>query len=267
MSDRVAPFEPELEELSVELVRDAELYALLHRGNAGDLSFYNERCRGAKGVLELGVGYGRVASVLCAAGLDVVGVDTHAGLLRLAIAELGSGHPGSFFAHRLDMRDFSLGRYFDAVIIPYSGLFCLLDDAAVRQCLGSVRQHLGPGGRLVLDVYEADSFHGECAPEDFDGTSSEPIVRIDHEEQELTVFESSRWDKNCQRLDISYEFRDASGVKVHSSTIPQRYLLRHQLERALVTAGFVIERIAGGFAGEAPSSSADVVVVEARLVS
>ena len=91
--------------------------------------------------------------------------------------------------------DFGAGllQAYEAVLAVESGVAYgghAFDDAALHECLGSVQQHLEPGGRLLLDVYEADSFHAECAPEDFDGTSSEPIVRIDHDGQELTVFES-----------------------------------------------------------------------------
>src|SRR6187402_1674898 len=150
-------------------LRDARLYALLHRGNTGDVDFYLQTCRHARQVLELGVGFGRVAAPLVRAGVPVTGLDNHPGLLELATRELGADSGAARFeAHAADMRSFGLGAKFDRILVPYSGLFCLLDAAAVRACLTCCREHLSPGGRLLFDVYEADSFHAACEPGDFD---------------------------------------------------------------------------------------------------
>ena len=61
----------------------AELYALTHRGNRGDLEFYRRTCRGARSVLELGSGYGRVLTVLANAERRVVGLERDPQFLAL----------------------------------------------------------------------------------------------------------------------------------------------------------------------------------------
>ena len=43
---------------------DRRLYASVHRGNPGDVGFYERLCAEARTVLELGCGYGRVLSRL-----------------------------------------------------------------------------------------------------------------------------------------------------------------------------------------------------------
>lgn len=240
-------------------------YALLHRGNPGDVEFYVGRCAGTEHVLELGVGYGRVASALVAAGWQVTGIDVDPGLLELArasIADLGFAH--RFRAYQQDMRSFRLDARYGRILIPYSGLYCLLDEGSVLECLGRCREHLAPGGRVVLDVYEADSFHEAYSPEDFDETLREPVVDVVANGQSFSVFERSHWFKQEQRLDIHYEYRDQDQRVVHTSTIRHRYLLQAQLERLLETAGFTLRAIHGGFAGEPTGYDADVVVVEAE---
>lgn len=246
--------------------RDAELYSLLHRGNSGDVEFYLQFCRGARRVLELGSGYGRVAVPLAVAGHHVTGLELHPGLLDMAREYARREQVTERFRGLLqDMRSFELPEPFDRIIIPYSGLFCLLGEGDVEACLRRCRQHLAPGGRLAFDVYEADSFHTECTPEDVDETELEPVVAITHRSSPLMVFERSSWDKPRQRLHVAYEFHDQRGVIVHRSTIVQRYRLVSQLQRSLRGAGFASTSVHGGFQGEPVSGLADAVVFHAQI--
>lgn len=247
-------------------LRDARLYALLHRGNPGDVDFYLRRCRGVRHVLELGVGAGRVAGPLVCSGVPVTGVDTHAGLLELARRDIGEMNGTGFRGVAVDMRSFELDLQFDRIVIPYSGLFCLLDAADVQSCLSRCRQHLTLGGRLVFDVYEADSFHAACDPDAFDASEREHVVDVMDGETRLSVFEHSTWDKSAQRLDMTYEYLDAQGQVVHASCVRHRYWLLDQFAPTLAEAGLAIETLHGGFAGQPPGPDADVIVVEARAV-
>src|SRR5690606_41030673 len=63
----------------------AALYAALHQGSPGDVDFYNRVCAGAEGVLEFGVGAGRIALALAEASVSVVGIDCDEPLLSLAL--------------------------------------------------------------------------------------------------------------------------------------------------------------------------------------
>src|SRR6188768_1681102 len=118
---------------------DAELYGLVHRGTPGDLAFYARVCAGARAVLELGCGYGRLLPALAGVVHSYVGLDCDAGLLRLARRERAALHEP-----------------FDRILIPHSGVFCLQSDADVLDCLRCVRAHLRDDGELVLDSYAAD---------------------------------------------------------------------------------------------------------------
>lgn len=247
-------------------LRDARLYALLHRGNPGDVEFYLRRCRGARHVLELGVGFGRIAGPLARAGMSVTGIDNHAGLLELAAAALAEPADAvEFQALLADMCSFELSAQFDRIVIPYSGLFCLLDAANVQACLTHCREHLRPGGRLLFDVYEAASFHDGCEPEAFDASEREHVVDVTDGEVFLSVFESSTWDKSAQRLDMTYEYVDEQRQVVHSCLVRHRYWLLDQFPPTLAKAGFALETLEGGFEGEPPGPDAEVIVVEAKL--
>ena len=163
------------------------------------------------------------------------------------------------------MTDFALGRRFDRVLVPHSGLWCLPDDAAVRSCLASARRHLEPDGRLVLDAWAGDAFHAEGDPEDFGTGEADPIVTVEVAGRgELDVYERVDWDRDAQRLDVTYLHVPRDGGRTEEGTIRHRYLLRPQLEALLTESGFEVERLEGGFGGEPYSPEADVLVCVAR---
>ena len=91
-------------------------------------------------VLYLGIGTGRIALPLGDAGIELVGVDAHPGMLR----RLRARRP-HLAAHLGRIEDLDLGRRFDLVIVP-SNILCTaarLDRAAA---------HLDPGGRRYTQV-------------------------------------------------------------------------------------------------------------------
>lgn len=220
----------------------ASFYAALHTGTEGDLAFYAKACQGASSVLELGCGDGRVLNTL-----DVphrAGLDLHGGLLQAAQARLGK----DVELHTMDMRTFELGRTYERILLPFSGVYCMLDDDDIAACFERVRAHLEPDGVFILDAYRADGFHADCEPEDVGDEDWAELTVIEVEGQPYTVFERSRWRPDTQRIDVTYRHvpltqRTASV----DGSIEQRYLLRHQLEGHLADAGLANVEVFGGF--------------------
>lgn len=240
----------------------AELYALLHRGNPGDLAFYRRFCAGAGSVLELGAGYGRLAIALARSGSEVVAVDLDREMLALA-ATAAAREPSEVRARLshvvADMARLSLGRRFDRVIIAYNTLCCLLDPAEVRSCLCAAREHLAPGGRLALDVYRADDSADATEDED------EPVVAIEHRGAVYHVYEHSEWQSGTpQRLDTRYRFVPEGKRAIIEHTIRQRYLRADELEGLLGEAGLTVVARAGGFRGEPLDDEAEQLVLVAE---
>src|SRR5690348_7160994 len=95
----------------------AELYAQLP--DATDLWPWLELAQGAvPPVLYLGIGTGRLARPLNAAGIELVGVDSHPGMLERLRARL----PGTE-AIQSRIEELDLGRRFDLVIAPSNILY------------------------------------------------------------------------------------------------------------------------------------------------
>jgi SAM-dependent methyltransferase len=118
----------------------------------GDVEFYLGRLRSCTGrVLEPAVGTGRMTIPLLEAGIEVEGVDNSPEMLaicRARCAERGL-EPALYEG---DMRSLSLPERYEAIIMP-AGSFHLIERR--EESLGTLerfREHLVPGGRLILDL-------------------------------------------------------------------------------------------------------------------
>lgn len=100
-------------------------------------------------VLELGCGTGRVMSALLGAGIDAYGVDLSGEMLRQARARLGARAP----LMQMDIRHLGLDGRFALVLLPYSLVTYLKDDAEWQQLAGGLRRALKSGGRVLLDAF------------------------------------------------------------------------------------------------------------------
>lgn len=217
----------------------AQFYAALHRGTPGDLAHYRRLCKGASSVLELGCGYGRVVTSLAAHGRTIVGVEPDEEMLALArdaVTRLPAEDQAGVTVMAGDMRTLDLGRRFDRVLVPFGGLYCMLDDADLDAALATVARHLAPGGTAGFDLYRADDFHADAEPDDVPDDAHTPLARVTVDGTDYEVLERSTWDKPKQRIDASYLYVDEVGRTIHG-LIEQRYLLQPQLEAALARAG------------------------------
>lgn len=222
-------------------LEEALLYSLVHDGAPGDVAFYQRLAAGAGRVLELGCGWGRVASSLSAR--EVVGLESDPGMRALAEARGFVATPG-------DMRDFALGA-FDLVIVPFTGIYCLLTEDDLLAAFRSIRSALAPGGRLVFDAYAADRFHEESLPEDYPDDVLELVAEIEHRGEPLLVYERSTWDRERQRVDAFYLYeRERDGLVIAELAIGHRYVLSETIGPLLARAGLRLESIAGSFEGE-----------------
>lgn len=220
---------------------EALLYSLVHDGAPGDVAFYVRVTKGAGRVLELGCGWGRVASRLEVG--EAVGLESDPGMRAL-------GASRGFTAVDGDMRRFDLGR-FDFVIVPFTGICCLLSEDDVLACLRSAREALAPGGRLVFDAYAADRFHEESLPEDYPDDLMELVAEIEHGGEPLLVYERSTWDRDAQRVDAFYVYeRERDGLVIAELEIGHRYVLSATIEPLLARAGLRLVSMAGSFDGE-----------------
>ncbi|MEP7360197.1 MAG: class I SAM-dependent methyltransferase [Chloroflexota bacterium] len=108
-------------------------------------------------ILELAVGSGRLAVPLAAAGNDVTGVDVDGAMLDRARAKWretgGAGRGGSLTLIEHDLLTLDLPVRFDLVFVALNSLLLLDGRAAQQRALRTIRVHLTPAGRAVIDVW------------------------------------------------------------------------------------------------------------------
>ncbi len=106
-----------------------------------------ERNPSARTLLDVACGTGKHLEHL-RAQFACEGVDLDEGLLEIARARL----PDVPF-QRADMRDFDLGRQFDAVTCLFSAIGFVGDPAGLAGTARSLARHLAPGGVLVVEPW------------------------------------------------------------------------------------------------------------------
>ncbi len=132
----------------------ARLYDPWSASVVEDIAFYVEEALASGGpVVELGVGTGRIALPVAAAGIDVIGVDASAEMLAVCLARARA----SGLEERLDLRVGDLRRPpvkgpVPLVTCPFRAYLHLASDEERLEALGAARSLLEDGGRLVFTL-------------------------------------------------------------------------------------------------------------------
>lgn len=118
-----------------------------------DVAFYQRLAAESAGpVLELGCGTGRITIPLAQSSAEIVGLDREPAMLDHARAKATQAGVGVEFVQG-DAREFELGRKFGLILFPNNSLSHLLVRPDIESCFRSVRKHLKPGGRFVIEVF------------------------------------------------------------------------------------------------------------------
>ncbi len=243
---------------------DGALYDLLLGDFQPGLDFYVELAKAARGpVLDVGCGTGRILLPCLQAGVDIEGLDLFAGMLqrlREKAAALGLNPT----LHQADMAAFRLPRRFARIMIPFNAFVHILTTEAQLGCLRACREHLQPGGMLVLDT----SFPGLNWIAQTSGTRALE-GEIAHPETGLPI---RAWDtrtfdrvKQVQYSCNEVEMLDATGqvIATHPSKTTMRWTYRPEMELLLRVVGFARWEILGDFDGRPLEKETDTMIVQA----
>ena len=139
--------------MSEQFYADAGFYDRLFPGGQEAVDFYrSEADRSGGRVLELGCGTGHKLVPIASDGHPCTGLELSPAMLAEARRKADE-HGAEVEWVQGDMRDFDLGRTYDLVLIAANSLLHLLEAPDLVSCFRSVRRHLAPGDRLVLDVF------------------------------------------------------------------------------------------------------------------
>lgn len=207
-----------------------------------DTAFHLQRFAGfGRPILEPACGSGRTLVPFLEAGLDVTGFDPSPEMLdraRVRCAEAGFGPDLSRQAYE----DFAYDRRFGAILVPV-GSFTLIDDFAVgMDVLRRFRDHLEPGGVLVLDIQGLA----------FLASASRDRRRWTAPDGDLLTLDGERTatDWLRQRSETTYRYERWQGgrlVETQIEVMAQRYWGLDEFRMALEAAGFGDVSVTGGY--------------------
>jgi SAM-dependent methyltransferase len=232
----------------------AELYDAipLYAGRA-DIEFYSAEARAATGlVLELGCGTGRILIPAARAGAEITGLDLSEKMLDRCRAKLAAEPVGVIERVGLvhsSMVNFSLGREFSLIIIPFRPFQHLLEVSDQLECLDAVRRHLVPGGRLIVDFFQVNP-----------AAMQDPAWQEEREDMPETLLPDGRKVRRTFRIAAFHRERQVNDVEMfwyvrHPDgrterivwRTPLRYFFRYEVEHLLARAGLRLTALYGNF--------------------
>jgi hypothetical protein len=147
------------------------------------------------------------------------------------------------------MRDFDLGRRFNLVTTPFRPFQHLTTVDDQTACLSSIRRHLVPGGRLVLDIFNPslESLTGVNLGEEL---GEEPPFTMPDGRRVVRRHRTVSRDlfNQTNQVELIYYVTHPDGREerlVHA--FPMRYLFRFEAEHLLVRCGFEVEHLYADF--------------------
>lgn len=230
----------------------APIYDFAYWDFTEDVDFYENLARIHDApVLELGVGTGRVAVRLSAAGFQVTGVDESASMLERARSNMKEAQiPGERLnLVQAGMSDFDLSERFGLVFVAANTFQHLLTTAQQKACLQCAARHLVPGGVFAMSIRSPVSVSwddaGVPAPLLLDWTRRDP-------ETGETVMKMVGAEPDparmTRRLTYVYDRVAADGaVKRIIFETELRYSSQAEIESLLQEAGLRVTHVYGDY--------------------
>ncbi|MGP5195755.1 class I SAM-dependent methyltransferase [Arthrobacter rhombi] len=208
-------------------------------------------------VLDLGCGTGRLTRAVATDGHHVVGIDPDADALKAARRKPDTENIRWVHGTSARIPD---GVLFDIAIMTSHVAQAISDDAAWAQTLEDLHRALVSGGRLIFDSRDpAARVWERWTPGNTAGSYTLPDGT-----SVTTWIGGARLENGVLRLT---ENRARPGHPEETSTLKLAFRSEAQLRADLTTAGFILERVLGGWDGEAVGEGQGELIVMARKPS
>ena len=236
--------------------RLAAFYDLDLRDDPGDLDLYLALADREGGpVLELGVGTGRLAVPLAAAGHAVTGVDDDAAMLARAAARWErpgrrrhGRSRGGLELVQADLLEVDLGARFGLAFLALNSLFLMGTYERQVAAVRALARHLRPGGLALVDVWlpSADELSA------YDARLALEWLRPDEDgRHQVAKLGSARLDTSAATVSLTTFFdrwaSDGGPVERTARTDELRLVTAAELTAMAQAAGLGVEMLAGDY--------------------
>ena len=226
-----------------EVYGDAVLYDAEDKQSQNDRPFYLAAAKRARGpVLELACGTGRLTLALAGAGINITGLDVSAPMLALARKKaVKEGLKAVLILG--DARHFRLRRKFKLIFMPFNSMQHLAERAGLESLFASVRAHLAPGGRFILDVFNP---HPGCLVRDPEEFLPVSCYKDPRGKEQILVEEQYFYDRAAQVSRITWRYTRGR-KRFASRKLNMRCFFPQELDALLHYNGFKALRKYGDF--------------------
>ncbi len=248
---------------------DFDVFARFYDADFGDYDediplYINFAHRTGSPILEVGCGTGRVLIPLAEAGYTVTGVDISAAMLERARAKVeAAGLTDRVTLVQGDARDLDLGRTFALIIYAANSFMHHASQDEQLRVLERLRDHLKPGGLLILDLFNPD-IHMLARQE-----GRVELVKTWQEEDGTTVqkFQSVTAFPSEQILQVTYIYdllTRQGRVERIVAPFHLRYLWPGEARLLVERAGLTLEALYGSYELDPVSDAQPRIIVVAR---
>lgn len=233
----------------------AEIYDLDKPvGSLFDIPYHQGRLMGLDGpVLEAACGTGRLTIPLMEAGIEMEGFDRSAEMLAICAANAAQRGLRPRLA-RAGFEDFDMGRAYAAVIIPASSFILIDDFEAALTTLARFRDHLAPGGLLLIDIPPISFLEAQSRPRSWTAANGDLLT---HESQLAVSDPIAQRRVNRDRYE---RWRDGRLVESEIEFFAYRVWGMKELEMALERSGFGEIEVCGNYRPSRPPKAADGIL-------
>lgn len=177
-------------------------------------------------LLDVGCGTGEHARILANQyGYSVDGIDLQPGFIDIATRKL----PESSFTVA-DMRDFALGKEYDAILCLFSSIGYTETPAGLSAALDCIAKHLKPGGWLICEPW--------ITPDLWVEGQQDVVTTTDPKTKDTIIrTRNGRSDGRVSVLEIEYVIKGATGNHRFSETHRLGMFEKDEIEVALDKLG------------------------------
>jgi len=216
-------------------------------------------------VLELGCGTGRLLLPLANAGYEVTGVDLSPEMLRIARSRAeAAGVAQRVTLVQGDYTDAPLAGAYRLALVMMNTFLHLTSQSAQLRALRHWREHLAPGGLLLIDIFNPDV--AQLAS--LDGRIEWDKTWTDTQTGATVMKFLARTvdlDEQIIHVNLIYDEIDTDG-QVRRTLVPfdHRYVWRFEAELLLDKAGFALKEVYGDRSLGPFEGDSDTMILVAR---
>ena len=245
------------------------LYDWLYQDELDDIPMYIKLSEGYNTVLECGIGSGRIAIPMAKAGRRVYGIDNSQSMLDMLDEKLSRSSREireAIIPCNANMTNFDLNLKFSFIYVPFSTFNYLLSIDEQKACLRAVRNHLEPGGTLVLELLSY-SYNSNWLLNDL----AMKLAKVGPNNKtggKIELWKLSSFDSANQIVteDRHFRFFDANGLfeKEEVNLWINRFMFLGEIQLLFEICKFQIVNIYGDFSFGDYKHDSQICVVEAR---